>query len=735
MTPMLSQYLAAKKENPDAILFFRLGDFYEMFMEDAEVGSRELNLTLTSRNKKSNDAMPMCGVPYHAADGYINKLIAKGYKVAICEQIGDPKAKGLTKREVIKVVTPGTIIADTPEKDDSNYLLLLFEPQAGKVVIAGADVSTGECFYAIYGKEGTAVGAKNKRSIVIKRDHAPSETVDGVDNLFNEVYRLAPAEILLMGELSFREKLNEFINLRHTHTLFTVLPPVDSSAVLTRLDTHFQAENRPQDADAALAVARLLDYLHLTVRADLSHINKLMRHDTRQNLVIDAYTLRNLEITQNLRDGTKKNTLYDVLDFTVTAMGARLLKKWLQEPLLSGVAINERLDCVEELTGNYALRTELREALKDIHDLPRILTRIDIGTVPPRDLVSLKISLSRLPVIKKLLKGAKSKIFKRAAEKIGRFGELTELIERAVLDEPAATLTDGGIIKKGYDKNLDEYRLIATDSKLLLQEMEEKEREKTGIKSLKISYNRVFGYYLEVRNTYKDKVPKTWTRKQTLVDAERYVNEALKEFETKILGAQEKSTRLEYEIFCNVRDRIKKELHAIAETAQLVAVADVLGSFAEAAAAYNYVRPIIEKNGAINIRDGRHPLVERVLTNDIFVPNDTNLNHTDAEIIIVTGPNMAGKSTYMRQVALMTLMAQAGSFLPAEYAAICPVDRIFTRIGAGDDLVSGQSTFMVEMNEVAQILKYATKNSLVILDEVGRGTGTFDGLSIARAVV
>ena len=678
--------------------------------------------------------MPMCGVPYHAAEGYINKLIAKGYKVAICEQIGDPKAKGLTKREVIKIVTPGTIIADAPENGESNYLILLFEPQQGKIILSGADVSTGECFYAVYGDSDEKT-VKNKKNAA---DGAQKKTPVAAlvyESVFDEIYRLNPAEILLMGELSFREKLTEFLDLRRGKAVFTPLPTADEETILTRLVTHFPADNRPQDKDAALATARLLDYLHLTVRADLSHINKLVRLNAGRNLVIDAYTLRNLEITQNLRDGTKKDTLYDVLDFTVTAMGARLLKKWLQEPLLSSIAINERLDAVEELVNNFSLRTELREAQKEIRDLPRILTRAEIGTASPRDAVALKLSLQKLPVIKTLLKGARSKILKNAANAMGKFTSLATLIDCAVLDEPASSLNDGGIIKPGYDKNLDEYRLIASNSKLLLQDMEEKEREKTGIKSLKISYNRVFGYYLEVRNTYKDRVPRSWTRKQTLVDAERYVTEELKEFETKILGAQEKSVRIEYDIFCNVRDQIKQELAAIAETAQFIGVIDVLGAFAEAAAAYNYVRPTIEKNGAINIRDGRHPLVERVLTHDIFVPNDTQLNHKDTEIIIITGPNMAGKSTYMRQVALMTLMAQAGSFLPAAAAAISPVDRIFTRIGAGDDLVSGQSTFMVEMNEVAQILKYATKNSLIILDEVGRGTGTFDGLSIARAVV
>lgn len=709
LTPMMQQYLAAKEQHPDNILFFRLGDFYEMFFDDAKLAAKELGLTLTSRSG-NKDKTPMCGVPYHAAETYINKLVSRGYKVAIAEQIGDPKAKGLTKREIIKIITPGTVLSEAALKDaQNNYIALVYE-KAAQIILAGADISTGECFYGIY--DGS----------------------NRLQMLLDELYRLAMPELLVVGKPSFNQALHEFTDLRLPSCAYTELAAI-TGAVDDRIIQHFDAANRPDNIAAKEAVATLLDYLHSTVMTDLTHLNKLTYLDASENLVVDTYTLRNLEITRNLRDGGKKDTLLAVLDFTETAMGSRLLKKWLEYPLLSIVAIDRRLDAVEELTQNIALRGNIRKDCKEIHDFERLLTRIEVGTANARDLIALKVSLKCLPQIQQDIAGVKAEILASCRQNIKSFTNLVDLLQRSLIDEPGISLRDGGIIKSGYNAELDEYRRIAHDSKAMLQEIEEREKQATGIKTLKIGYNKVFGYYIEVRNSGKDLVPERYIRKQTLANAERYITEELKEFETKILGAQEKIVNIEYNLFTEVRETIKTKLAEIQATAHEIAIIDVLTSLAEAAAAYNYVRPRMAESGDISILDGRHPLVERILTRDLFVPNDTKLNHKDCEIMLITGPNMAGKSTYMRQVALLTLMAQIGSFLPAREAVISPVDRIFTRIGASDDLVSGQSTFMVEMNEVAQILKYATKNSLVILDEIGRGTSTFDGMSIARAVI
>ena len=706
---MMQQYQATKQQHPDEILFFRLGDFYEMFFEDAELAARELGLTLTSRSG-NKDKAPMCGVPYHAAESYINKLIHKGYKVAIAEQIGDPKAKGLTKREVIKIVTPGTVLSESVLTDAANnYIALLYE-QGERILLAGADISTGECFYGIY------TGGSR------------------LQTLFDELYRRQVSELLLAGDLSFRKQLDAFVGLRLPQCTYTQIAGI-SAQVEDRLVEHFTADERPEDRAAQEAVATLLDYLHDTVMTDLSHISHLTYLDASENLVLDTYTLRNLEVTRNLRDGGKKDTLLDVLDFTETAMGSRLLKQWLEAPLLSIVAIDRRLDAVQEMVEDFGLRGALADGLKDIRDFERLLTRIEVGTANARDLVALRLSLACLPGIREMLADVRAQLLRETTERVMTFDEVTELLARAIVDEPGISLREGGIIKDGYDAELDEYRRIAHDSKSMLQEIEEREKQETGIKSLKIGYNKVFGYYIEVRNSGADLVPDRYIRKQTLANAERYITEELKAFETKILGAQEKIVQIEYRLFTEVRERIKQELPGIQQTAHAIAVLDVLRSFAEAAVSYNYVRPQLRPEGGISIKDGRHPLVERILTRDLFVPNDTELNHRDCEIMLITGPNMAGKSTYMRQVALLALMAQVGSFLPAREAVLSPVDRIFTRIGASDDLVSGQSTFMVEMNEVAQILKYATRDSLVILDEIGRGTSTFDGMSIARAVV
>lgn len=709
LTPMMQQYQAVKNAHPDQILFFRLGDFYEMFLDDAILVSKELELTLTKRST-AGDGIPMCGVPYHAAESYINKLVNKGYKVAICEQIGDPKAKGLTKREVIKIITPGTVMNESAlTSSKNNYIALIYEENHA-IYLAGADISTGECFYSIY---------------------------DGPDRcqlLFDELYRLMMPELLLIKPFSYERELKNFLSLRLNNCLVNELTEITSQVEDLMLQ-HFDVHNRPDNKIAHKAIATLLEYLHETVKTDLTHLNKLTYLDSSKSLFIDTYTLRNLEITRNLRDGGKKDTLYDVLDFTKTAMGSRLLRKWLEYPLLSPKKINDRLDAVANLVSDFSLRNNLREQLKEIYDFERLLTRMEVGTANARDMNALKSSLYVLPAIKKSLTKATAKLLANIHQKISTYDDLVVLIDKAIVEDPSFSIREGGFIKDGYNQELDEYRNIAKNSKRLLQQMEEDEKNKTGIKSLKIGYNKVFGYYIEVRHSSTEMVPENYIRKQTLANAERYITPELKEFETKILGAQEKIVQLEYNLFTELRDILKTKISSIQNTAHETAILDVLVSLAQAGDEYNYIRPKLLDDGTIHIKDGRHPLVERILNRDLFVPNDTHLDNAQNEIMIITGPNMAGKSTYMRQSALLTLMTQVGSFIPAREASISPVDKIFTRIGASDDLVSGQSTFMVEMNEVSHILKYATNKSLVILDEIGRGTSTYDGMSIARAVI
>lgn len=709
LTPMMQQYQAVKNAHPDQILFFRLGDFYEMFLDDAILVSKELELTLTKRST-AGDGIPMCGVPYHAAESYINKLVNKGYKVAICEQIGDPKAKGLTKREVIKIITPGTVMNESAlTSSKNNYIALIYEENHA-IYLAGADISTGECFYSIY---------------------------DGPDRcqlLFDELYRLMMPELLLIKPFSYERELKNFLSLRLNNCLVNELTEITSQVEDLMLQ-HFDVHNRPDNKIAHKAIATLLEYLHETVKTDLTHLNKLTYLDSSKSLFIDTYTLRNLEITRNLRDGGKKDTLYDVLDFTKTAMGSRLLRKWLEYPLLNPKKINDRLDAVANLVSDFSLRNNLREQLKEIYDFERLLTRMEVGTANARDMNALKSSLYVLPAIKKSLAKATAKLLVNIHQKISTYDDLVVLIDKAIVEDPSFSIREGGFIKDGYNQELDEYRNIAKNSKRLLQQMEEDEKNKTGIKSLKIGYNKVFGYYIEVRHSSTEMVPENYIRKQTLANAERYITPELKEFETKILGAQEKIVQLEYNLFTELRDILKTKISFIQNTAHEIAILDVLVSLAQAGDEYNYIRPKLLDDGTIHIKDGRHPLVERILNRDLFVPNDTHLDNAQNEIMIITGPNMAGKSTYMRQSALLTLMTQVGSFIPAREASISPVDKIFTRIGASDDLVSGQSTFMVEMNEVSHILKYATNKSLVILDEIGRGTSTYDGMSIARAVI
>ena len=703
LTPMMEQYLKEKKKNEDALLFFRLGDFFEMFSDDAKTASRELGLTLTQRQGE-----PMCGVPAHAIESYLQKLVNKGYRVAIVDQVGDPKAKGLTERKLTKIVTPGTILTDDFLADaNNNYIALIYE-DGNEIALAAADVSTGEIFYCLY------------------------EGKDRLQNLFDELYRLSPHEILTAENLSFTDKLKNFVKLKLGSCTFTKFDTDEKSEFLPQ---HFDEKNFPVSENAAAAVEFLLNYLHKTIRTDLNHLSKLTRLDLSRHLILDANTLKNLEVVRNLREGSKKDTLFAILDYTKTPLGNRLLRRWLESPLVEITAINRRLEAVNELFKNFTMRKSLQESLKEIRDLERLMTKIEIGTANARDLTALKISLRVIPKIKSTLENVSTDILIACRDGLKDYTEEVDLIERAIVEDAPLTLRDGGLINRGYNDELDDCRKFSQDNKSILQELEEKEKQLTGIRSLKIGYNRVFGYYIEVRHSGADKIPDRYVRKQTLSNAERYVTDELKEFEIKILGSQEKIVTLEYNLFCAIRDKIKNRLPQIQDTAKRIAHLDVVASMAEAATLNNYVRPDLNIDGKIIIRDGRHPLVEKILSNSLFVPNDTNFNPARSEIMIITGPNMAGKSTYMRQVAMIVLMAQAGSFIPAASADISPVDRIFTRIGASDDLVSGQSTFMVEMNEVAQILKYATNRSLIILDEVGRGTSTFDGMSIARAVI
>ena len=711
-TPMMEQYREVKRQHPQDLLMFRLGDFYELFFDDAELASRELEITLTSREAGNNNRVPMCGVPYHAVDGYLARLIAKGYRVAICEQVEDPKlAKGIVRREVVRVVTPGTILSEAVlTENGNNYLALICEHET-ELALAAADISTGEFLWTLF--TGT--------------DRYPA--------LMNQLSRLMPAEIVLTGKLERWPEVERFLQARLPNCTVTTAVCDELTSLQALPSRHFIASDIPQEQAAFLAIAQLLHYLHQTMKTDLSHVNRLTRFRFQDVLMLDATTLRNLEITRNMREGGKRGSLLGVIDFTVTAMGSRLLRHWLESPLVNLLEIRRRHDAVEELVDTPTIRQSLRERLKSVYDLERILTRIEVGTANARDLTALRSSFEILPELKQLLCGLKSNALTEVGFGMETHTDCADLIGAAIMDTPPFSIREGGFIRDGYDLELDELRSLSRDSRQWVQEMEAREKESTGIKSLKISYNKVFGYYIEVTHANTTAVPVNYVRKQTLVNAERYITPELKEFETKILGAQEKIVTIEYHLFCQVRDFIKDRLATIQSTARHLAALDCLISFAEAAAQYRYVRPAMTEDQRIVIRDGRHPVVERLLAGEIFVPNDTILEPDECEIMILTGPNMAGKSTYMRQVALLTLMAQAGSFVPAREASISPVDRIFTRVGASDDLATGQSTFMLEMNEVSQILKHATSRSLIILDEIGRGTSTFDGMSIARSVV
>ncbi|MEG0369365.1 MAG: DNA mismatch repair protein MutS, partial [Hungatella sp.] len=712
---MMAHYVETKKQYSDCILFYRLGDFYEMFFEDAITASKELEITLTGKECGLEERAPMCGVPYHAIENYLNKLVQKGYKVAIAEQVEDPKlAKGLVKREVIRVVTPGTITsAQALDETKNNYLMgiVYLEDMFG---VSTADISTGD--------------------FLVTEVHSERE-------LWDEIHKFAPSEIICneafyMSGIDFDELKNRY------------------QVVISSLDHHFFSDESCKKvlkehfhvnhldglglADyetGVIAAGAVMEYLYETQKSSLTHITTITPYTTGEYMMIDTSTRRNLELVETMREKQKRGTLLWVLDKTKTAMGARLLRSYLEQPLIHREQILERQNAIEELNMNYISREELCEYLHPIYDLERLIGRISYKTANPRDLIAFRNSLEMLPYIKDLLAEFKSPLLHHFWEELDPLEDLHDLIMRSIVEEPPISIRDGGMIKDGYEEEADKFRHAKTEGKTWLAELEMKEREKTGIKGLKVKYNKVFGYYFEVTNSFKDMVPDYFIRKQTLANAERYTTDELKELEDVIMGAEDRLFSLEYNLFCQIRDRIGDEVMRIQKTAKAIAGIDVFASLSAVATRNNYVKPDINEKGLIRIKNGRHPVVELMMREDLFVANDTFLDDHKNRISIITGPNMAGKSTYMRQTALIVLMAQVGSFVPADEADIGVCDRIFTRVGASDDLASGQSTFMVEMTEVANILRNATRNSLIILDEIGRGTSTFDGLSIAWAVV
>ena len=717
-SPMMQHYLETKKQYKDCVLFYRLGDFYEMFFEDAEIVSRELELTLTGKDCGQEKRAPMSGIPYHAADSYIAKLIEKGYKVAICEQVEDPKqAKGIVKREVIRVVTPGTVIeSNLLEEKKNNYIMAIYK--SGLYFgISVCDISTGE-FLAT--------------QIVEHNNFA---------RLLDEISRYSPAEIIV-SDMMFNSK-TEIEKIKERFETYISKESEESfdgeyellSGMYNIIDDKNEKIKNLSDKKLAIyAINALLKYLEDTQKTSLDHINTIKIYNTTRYMALDINARRNLEITEKMRDKSKKGTLLWVLDKTSTSMGGRLLRRWLNDPLIDRKEINDRLDAVEELKDSIILRGDVVDALKKVYDIERLAGKISYGNANGRDMISLKNSVKQLPEIKKVLSTTGAGLLKEIYENIDTLDDIYEIIEKSIVDEPPIGVKDGGIIKIGYDPEIDKLKLATTEGKKWILELEAKEREQTGIKGLKVGFNKVFGYFIEVTKSNLSMVPDRYIRKQTLTNCERYITEELKNLENQILGAEERVVTLEYNAFCEIRSSIEKQIQRIQKTATLVSTLDVLVSFATVAEDMNYVKPEVDNGGVIDIKEGRHPVIEKMISNSNFVPNDTYLDEEGNRLAIITGPNMAGKSTYMRQVALITLMAQVGSFVPASYAKIGVVDKIFTRVGASDDLSMGQSTFMVEMMEVATILKEATKNSLVILDEIGRGTSTYDGLSIAWAV-
>ena len=714
-TPMMMQYLEMKKQYKDCILLYRLGDFYELFFEDAIEISRELELTLTGKNCGQEERAPMCGIPHHALDGYLNRLINKGYRVAICEQVEDPKmAKGIVKREVTRIVTPGTNLSpQTMDEAKNNYLMgiVFFDGAYG---ISTIDVTTGDYYVTQVTK--------------------PRQVMD-------EIIKFMPAELIYNSPLEISEIELDDLHQRLNISLHVLADwYFEEDTCQSALKEHFSVGTLDglglKDFDVGcLAAGAILKYLYETQKNSLSHITRLQTYLPGRYMILDSSTRRNLELTETLREKQKRGSLLWVLDKTKTAMGARLLRSFLEQPLINKRDIEYRLDAIEELNRHVITREELREYLDAVYDLERLMGKISYKSATPRDFLALKSSLQMLPAIRVLLTDFSSKLWKEIFEEIDLLEDIETLIDSAIDEDAPLAITEGGIIKNGYHEEVDRLRLAKTEGKHWLADLETRERERTGIKNLKIKFNRVFGYYLEVTNSYKELVPPEWIRKQTLANAERYTTEELKKMEEDILGAEDKLFSLEHALFTELRDKIAMEVLRIQTTAKAIAKTDVFASLAFVAERNRYVRPSINERGIINIKNGRHPVVEQMISNNMFVENDTCLDNDKNRVSIITGPNMAGKSTYMRQTALIVLMAQIGSFVPAECAKIGIVDRIFTRVGASDDLASGQSTFMVEMTEVANILRNATRNSLLILDEIGRGTSTYDGLSIAWAVV
>ncbi len=715
LTPMMQQYVDTKEQYKDCFLFYRLGDFYEMFFEDAILAAKELEITLTGKDCGLEERAPMCGVPYHAAEGYINRLIAKGYKVAICEQVEDPKlAKGLVKREVVRIVTPGTNINMSALESDKNNYLMSIVYTCDKFGISIVDISTGDYYLTEVESERT---------------------------LFDEINKFTPSEIICNEALNMSGVDFTDIKERLSITVSTLEAwyyDVDSckNLLLEHFKTGSLAGLGINDYDiGVVAAGGLLQYLYQTQKSSLSHLTTIKPYSADRFMIIDSFTRRNLELIETLREKQKRGSLLYVLDKTKTAMGARALRNIIEQPLIDRALIIERQDAIEALNNDIISREELREYLNPIYDLERLMSKICYKTANPRDMIAFASSLKMLPHIKYTLNTFKSKLLKDFYENLDELTDLYDLIEASIIEEPPIAIKEGGIIKDGYNEEVDRLRNAKTEGKNWLMQLELEEKEKTGIKNLKIKFNKVFGFYFEVTNSYQSLVPDYFIRKQTLANAERYTTDKLKELEDIILGAEDKLFALEYEIFTQIRDYISENVVRIQNTAKVIANIDVFASLAVVATRNNYVRPKINEKGIIDIRDGRHPVVEKMIVNDMFISNDTYLDNNSNRISIITGPNMAGKSTYMRQTALIVLMAQIGSFVPAASANIGIVDRIFTRVGASDDLASGQSTFMVEMTEVANILRNATSNSLLVLDEIGRGTSTFDGLSIAWAVV
>ena len=712
LTPMMQQYMEVKSKYKDCILFYRLGDFYEMFFDDALTASRELELTLTGRDCGLSERAPMCGVPYHAVETYLDRLIEKGYKVAICEQMEDPAlAKGLVQRDVIRVVTPGTVIESGMLDERSNNFLLSVCFSGEKAGLAFADVSTGEFFV--------------------------HQVEDAGRTLADEVTRISPVEIIASDLIRLREYVNRD-DLSMSERPGTTFQYQNASETLCK---HFHLQDlsplglTDEYRLAAQAAGALMRYLDETQKNALEHITELRIYQGGDTMLLDRNTRRNLELTESLRSRTKKGSLLWLMDKTSTAMGGRLLRSWIEQPLVNREEILRRLDAVEEFTSQHVLTMTLSEELQGVYDVERLLSKVSYKSLNARDCLSLCASLKKVPGIRNLLSGAQSQGVQAVYALLDPLEDLTGLLERAVHPDAPPVISEGGIIRDGYSAILDEYRSAATNGKQWIVDLEAKEREATGIKNLRIQYNRVFGYYIEVTKSYYDMVPMRYQRRQTLANSERYITPELREIEQKIVGAQEQSVRLELQLFTEIREKIAGEIVRIQHTAQGLKTLDALLSLAKVAVSNHYVRPEITQDGSLEIIEGRHPVVEQTMQEGGFVPNDAVMDQDQARMLIITGPNMAGKSTYMRQVALITLMAHLGSFVPAKSAKIPIVDRIFTRVGASDDLASGQSTFMVEMSETAYILRNATRHSMIILDEIGRGTSTFDGLAIAWAVV